>query len=82
MVSVPQFLSSGQSAGFTRSSSEICLHEPASGSSASSLSGSEATASITMAFPRAAMSSLIRLSSISEKRYSSRKLRLAKMNHH
>ncbi|XVN57241.1 hypothetical protein AAJV73_03255 [Cyanobium sp. BSA11S] len=35
-----------------------------------------------MAFPRSAISSLIRMKSFSENRYSSRRLRLAEMNHH
>ena len=82
MVSVPQFLSSGQFAGFTKSSSEISLSDQASGSSDSSLSGSVATGSTTIAFHYAETSSLIRLSSTSEKPYSSRRLRLAKLNHH
>ena len=56
-MSVPQGLPSGQSAGFTKSSSESWLPES---SSESSVSGADITASINMALPRSAISSLIR----------------------
>ena len=82
MASVPQSLSSGQSVGFATSPSHIWLTASAPGLLELSSSGSEDIASITMALPRSAMSSLFRLRSFSENHYSSRWLRLAGMNHH
>jgi hypothetical protein len=82
MLSVPQFFPSSQSAGFTKSSIESWMPALASGSSRSPSSCRAATASITMALPRSAMRSLIRVTSSSENRYSSRRLCLAEMYHH
>ena len=81
MLNVPQFLSSGQSAGFTKSPSETCSPEPASGSSESSASGSDATASSVKALPHSAISSLIRFRVPTENLYSSRRLRLKEKLH-
>jgi len=82
MVSVPQFLPSDQSTGFTSSSSESCLPASTSGSSESSSFESDATASSTICLPCSAISLLIRMRSSSESRYYSRWLRLAEMYHH
>ena len=71
---VPQFMPPDQSAGISRSPLASWLPAFAS--------GSFETASITIALPHKAMSSLIRLRSSSENRYSSRRLGLAEMNHH
>lgn len=52
MVSVPQFFPSGQSAGFTKSSIEICVPASAPGSLELSSSWSLDIASINMVLPQ------------------------------
>jgi len=82
MLSVPQFLPSGQSARFTRSASESWIPSSAAGSQGLSSSDNKAPTSISLALLRSATSSLIRLRCSSVNRYTSRRLRLAEINHH